>query len=100
MKVELRPDRSVARIGKTLTRDASAGESIGIQKVGGDAAALLWAVLDPLVARDAAHAYYEDAFQLMIDRGVCFGTVDVAPGSWIEIDDAADLAAARERFRA
>jgi hypothetical protein len=34
----------------------------------------------------------------MIDRGIEFGVVPVATGSWMEIDDAVDLAAARERF--
>lgn len=99
MKVELAPDGRVKRISKSVSAAASAGESIGIQKIGGDAVPLLWEVLAPLVASEAATAYYEDSFQRLIDRGVRFGTSRVAPGTWMEVDDAADLEAARRMFR-
>jgi choline kinase len=99
MKVEVGADRTVRRISKHLSAGSSAGESIGIQKIGGTAAPMLWDVLVPILSSDAATAYYEDAFQCLIDRGVRFGVSPVAPGSWMEIDDAADLDAARERFR-
>jgi choline kinase len=100
MKVALAPDRSVRRISKRLAASESAGESIGLQKVGAGVAAQLWDAIGSLVSLDAALAYYEDAFQLMIDRGIRFDVSPVLPGSWMEIDDAADLAAARERFHA
>jgi choline kinase len=99
MKVQVDADGTVRRVSKRLSAGSSAGESIGIQKIGGTAAPMLWDVLVPLLASDAATAYYEDAFQRLIDRGVRFGFSPVAPGSWMEIDDAADLDAARERFR-
>jgi choline kinase len=99
MKVELAPDGRVKRISKHLSAAASAGESIGLQKIGGEAVPLLWEILAPLVACAAATAYYEDAFQRLIDRGIRFGTARVAPGTWMEIDDAADLEAARRMFR-
>jgi choline kinase len=95
MKVGLRGGGTVRAISKALSAEHSGGESIGIQKVGATAAPLLW----EMIARsDPATAYYEDAFQEMIDRGIEFGVVPVAAGSWMEIDDAVDLAAARERF--
>ncbi len=99
MKVALARDRAVRRISKRLAASESAGESIGLQKVGAGVAAELWDAVGSLVALDAATAYYEDAFQLMIDGGIRFDVSPVPPGSWMEIDDAADLAAARERFR-
>jgi choline kinase len=95
MKVGLRSDATVRTISKALSAEQSAGESIGIQKVGAIAAPLLW---EMIALSDPATAYYEDAFQKMIDRGIEFGVVPVATGSWMEIDDAVDLAAARERF--
>jgi choline kinase len=95
MKVELGPAGHAIRIHKQLSRDASAGESIGIQKIGGAALALFWKELGATVVRDAARAYYEDTFQTMIDRGAAFGICRVSPDSWIEIDDAIDLARAR-----
>jgi hypothetical protein len=74
------------------------GESIGVQKLGGAGLACLWNEVSSVVHADAASAYYEAVFQRMIDDGVPFGTSDVATSSWIEIDDHADLAAARRRF--
>jgi choline kinase len=98
MKVSLRADRTVRRVSKQVGEAESGGESIGLQKIGARAAPVLWDVLSPLVRSDAATAYYEDAFQKMIDRGVTFEIQPVLSGSWMEIDDAADLAAARTRF--
>jgi choline kinase len=97
MKVELGADGRVMRISKRLLSTASAGESIGIQHIGGDGVARLWDTLAALV-RQRADAYYEDAFQEMIDGGVRFTVSPIAPESCLEIDDAADLAAARRRF--
>jgi NDP-sugar pyrophosphorylase family protein len=51
-----------------------------------------------VIAGDRAGAYYEDAFQRLIDRGAFFGICPVAPDSWMEIDDAADLEKARRAF--
>jgi choline kinase len=98
MKVQLATDGHVTRISKQLSAAVSAGESIGLQKIGGEAVPALWDVLGPLVARDPMRAYYEDAFQQMIDRGVRFETTAVAPGTWTEIDDLSDLEDARRRF--
>ena len=98
MKVALRGDGTVRAISKGLTAGQSGGESIGLQKIGAAAAPLLWEMVAALSRSDPAAGYYEDAFQKMIDRGVEFGVVPVESGSWMEIDDAVDLAAARERF--
>jgi choline kinase len=98
MKVSIGADRSVRRVSKHLSAGESGGESIGLQKIGQRAAPMLWDVLSAVLESDAASAYYEDAFQKMIDRGVKFETQPVVPGSWMEIDEAADLAEARARF--
>jgi choline kinase len=98
MKVELSPDGCVTRISKALAPERAAGESLGVQKIGGPAVIALWAELAELLPREAQHAYYEDAFQRLIEGGIRFGVSRVTPGSWMEIDDAVDLAAARRRF--
>jgi len=95
MKVAVDSHGRVTRLSKRLDSAASAGESIGVQKIGGAALPELWTVLDEIVAARGATAYYEDAFQQLIDRGVPFGVTTVAAGSWREIDDAVDLEAAR-----
>ncbi|MCC7417040.1 MAG: phosphocholine cytidylyltransferase family protein [Acidobacteria bacterium] len=98
MKVELGPDGRVRRVSKALNPRVCAGESIGVQKIGGAAVPLLWRALDLLLPAHAAVAYYEDAFQRLIDDGVPFGICPVASDCWMEIDDLADLNAARHRF--
>jgi choline kinase len=95
MKVALAADGRVKTLSKGLTEAESAGESLGIQRIGGDALPRLWDALDATIARDAVHAYYEDAFQQLLDRGLGMGVSRIAAGTCIEIDDAADLAAAR-----
>ena len=95
MKVAIDARHRVTRLSKQLDAKTSAGESIGVQKIGGAALPALWRALDEIVATRAATAYYEDAFQQLIDRGVPFGVTSVAPGTWREVDDAADLEAAR-----
>jgi choline kinase len=98
MKVQADSAGRVTRLSKRVDPLASVGESIGIQKLGGPALPLLWDELEAVVRADAATAYYEDAFQRLIDRGIRFGMSEVAPGSWLEIDDRADLDAARRQF--
>jgi choline kinase len=100
MKVQIDGDGRVLRLSKDLEPEASAGESIGIQKVGGPAVALLWETLDRLLPGRSADAYYEEAFQQLVDRGVRFGICPVESETWMEIDDAADLHEARHRFGA
>ncbi|HMD34451.1 MAG TPA: phosphocholine cytidylyltransferase family protein [Vicinamibacterales bacterium] len=95
MKVAVDREQRVTRLSKQLDARTSAGESVGIQKVGGAALAALWDVLDDVLKTRAATAYYEDAFQVLIDRGVPFGVTAIKGGTWREVDDAADLAAAR-----
>lgn len=99
MKVEVDAAGRVTRLLKHIDSRGCIGESIGVQKLGGPALPIVWDEIEKVVHADAATAYYEDAFQRAIDRGVVFATSDVTPGSWIEIDDAADLEAARRRFR-
>jgi choline kinase len=95
MKVAVNGEQRVTRLSKQLNARNSAGESIGIQKVGGEALTSLWVVLDGILATRAATAYYEDAFQVLIDRGVAFGVTPIRGGTWREVDDATDLEAAR-----
>jgi choline kinase len=95
MKVAVDRAQRVTRLSKRLDARSSAGESIGIQKVGGAALESLWTVLDGILATRAATAYYEEAFQILIDRGVPFGVTSIKGGTWREVDDAADLEAAR-----
>jgi choline kinase len=100
MKVQVDDGGFVAQLSKQLDPRICIGESIGVQKLGGPALSLMWDELAAVVHAHAASAYYEEAFQRLIDRGIPFGVCDVRPGSWLEIDDRADLAIAHRRFGA
>ena len=75
----------------------AAGESIGVQKVGGPALPILWATLEAMRDSGDTGGYYEDAFQRMMQAGVIFQTVSIGHHEWTEIDDLADLEDARAR---
>jgi choline kinase len=95
MKVRRSENGGLRRIGKDVDPATAAGEYIGVALIEPVAAAPLADALETTWRRDPS-LYYEDGFQKLIDRG---GDVRVAPiGSveWVEVDDHADLARARE----
>jgi choline kinase len=98
MKALLDAQGTVRRLSKQLQPADCAGESIGVQKVGGAALPIFWATLESMREAGDTHGYYEDAFQRMIHAGVTFRTVPIGHYEWTEIDDLADLEDARARF--
>lgn len=98
MKVITSPSGRVLLLSKELDPARCQGESIGVQKVGGPAVGLLWEELGRMMREGRENAYYEEAFQHLIDKGVAFQSVPVDGESWMEIDDLADLENARARF--
>ena len=95
MKVVVTDDGRLRRISKRVDPAAAAGEYIGVALVEPTAAAALAEALETTWRRDPS-LYYEDGFQELADRG---GDVRVAPigaVEWVEVDDHADLARARE----
>ena len=95
MKVELTPGGTLARISKALDPASAEGEYIGVTVIEPEAADRLADALEATWRRDTT-LYYEDGFKEYADRG---GEVRVAPigeVKWVEVDDHADLARARE----
>jgi choline kinase len=83
------------QINKGLDPEKAAGEYIGLTLIEPAAAAPLTDALEATWRRDPG-LYYEDGFQELVDRG---GRIDLQPIGevpWVEIDDHADLARARE----
>jgi choline kinase len=98
MKAITDAEGRVQLLSKELDPALCVGESIGVQKVGGDALPLLWEQLNQMVRGGREGAYYEEAFQRLIDGGHTFRAVMIEPGGFTEIDDLADLEDARARF--
>jgi choline kinase len=95
MKVVLAEDGRLSRISKDVEPATADGEYIGVAVIEPAAAEPLEDALEATWRRDPS-LYYEDGWQELVDRG---GRVDVAPVGnvdWVEVDDYADLARARE----
>ena len=95
MKVTLDEQGRVRRISKLLDPAQAAGEYIGLTLVEPAGAPALVDALEATFTRDP-QKYYEDGYQELVDRGL---PVDVAPigrVEWVEVDDHADLARARD----
>jgi choline kinase len=93
MKVALGEDGAVERIGKELAE--ADGEYIGVALIGLAAAAPLADALEATWRRDPS-LYYEDGFQELVARGETVRTAAIGSVDWVEVDDDADLARARE----
>jgi choline kinase len=91
MKATLEAGR-VTALGKWLDVAASAGESIGVEKIAASDAPRLFETIERMVKSDGAgDAYYEDAYHRMVERGWQLGAVAVDGAAWTEIDDERDL---------
>ncbi len=97
MKVLVRDGR-VTRFGKELSLDESAGESIGIERVGESLVGPLFTALDRAVTMGRTDLYYEALYDELIADGHVATPVDVSDLAWTEIDDHADLDRARALF--
>jgi choline kinase len=95
MKVTLDDDGHLRRITKLMDPGEADGEYIGATLIEASAAGALAQALEQTWRRDP-DLYYEDGYQTFVDGG---GTVGVAPIGvqlWVEVDNHADLARARE----
>jgi choline kinase len=95
MKVTRDEYGNVATITKLMPVEAAHGEYIGASLIGRGVAGDLATALKETWERDP-NLYYEDGYQLLVDQGVPVGTAPLPPLEWVEVDDHADLARARE----
>jgi choline kinase len=93
MKVSLDGNGRVLHIGKEL--EPADGEYIGVAYLGPEAAGPLADALEATWRRDPS-LYYEDGFQELVDRGGDVRAAAIGSVDWVEVDDDADLARARE----
>jgi len=95
MKVELTPGGRLAEINKALDPRTAAGEYVGVTLIEPAAANGLADALEATWRRDPS-LYYEDGFREFADRGGEVRTASIGAVEWVEVDDHADLARARE----
>jgi choline kinase len=95
MKVHVSGAGLLERINKALDPASAHGEYIGLTLIEPGAAEPLAAALEATFARDP-QLYYEDGFQEYADRGGRVGIAPIGEVEWVEVDDATDLARARE----
>ncbi|GAB3228768.1 phosphocholine cytidylyltransferase family protein [Glycomyces halotolerans] len=92
MKVRIGP-AGVELIHKEQPVATAAGEYIGVSLIPAGLADDLVKALEETYTRDHTR-YYEDAYQLLAERGEV-ATVSTGPVAWTEVDDHADWAAAK-----
>ena len=95
MKVHVTADGHLDRINKALDPGTAQGEYIGVTLVEPAAAGALADALETTWRRDP-QLYYEDGFQELADRGGRIGIAPIGAVEWVEVDDHADLAKARD----
>jgi choline kinase len=95
MKVHVSDAGLLERINKALDPATAQGEYIGLTLIEPGAADGLADALQATFERDP-QLYYEDGFQEYADRGGRVGTAPIGTVEWVEVDDHADLARARE----
>jgi choline kinase len=95
MKVHVSDAGLLERINKGLDPASAHGEYIGLTLIEPAAAEPLADALQATFDRDP-QLYYEDGFQEYADRGGRVGIAPIGEVEWIEVDDAIDLAKARE----
>ena len=90
---------TVVAVGKQLP-DGLAGvaESIGMARLEHETFRALVPIGRRLLESGMNQAYYEAAFQALLDAGARFGAADVTGLRWTEIDDHDDLRRAEELF--
>ena len=95
MKVALDGAGRMAAINKGLDPASAQGEYIGLSLIEPHAAEPLAAALEATWRHDPQR-YYEDGYQEFADRGGDVGVAPIGAVDWVEVDDHADLARARE----
>lgn len=95
MKVTAQGERITA-FGKGLAAEASAGETMGIERIGAELAPVLFEALAAAERRGDVGLYYEDVYdELIRSTGLAPRAVDVSDLPWTEVDTPDDLAKAR-----
>lgn len=95
MKVTLDERGLMRRITKLMSPAEADGEYIGATLIRPGAGEALATALEATWRRDP-DLYYEDGYQTLVDTGGSVGVAAIGTLPWVEVDNHADLARARE----
>lgn len=95
MKVIWTAEQGVRTITKLMDPATATGEYIGVTLIEPTAATELADALRTTWERDP-NLYYEDGYQELVNRGTRIDVAVIGKVDWVEIDNHADLARARE----
>lgn len=99
IKVIVKDNNQVLKASKTVNPKDAIGESIGIEKISGATAKLLFAELESMMEDKQNHQeYYEGAYERLITKAVPFHALDISGLKWTEIDTKEDFAMAEKIF--
>ncbi len=92
VKVIVDESNRILTVNKSVLHKDAAGESIGIEKIDADAGQLLFDELNSMMADPINHqAYYEAAYERLINNQVSFYALDITGYKWVEIDTREDF---------
>ncbi len=99
IKVIIDDQNRVVKASKIVNPKDAVGESIGIEKIDGETAMLLFAELRIMMEDGQNHQeYYEAAYERLIKKYVPFYALDISGLKWIEIDTKEDFITAERSF--
>ena len=97
IKVIIDDQNRVLKASKTVNPEDAVGESIGIEKIDGGTAMLLFAELRIMMQDIQNHQeYYEAAYERLIEKSVPFYAFDISGLKWTEIDTKEDFITAEK----
>lgn len=99
IKVVIDDQGKIIKANKTVNPKDAVGESIGIEKIDGETAMLLFKELKTMMEDEKNHQkYYETAYERLIEKNIPFYALDISGLKWIEIDTKEDFIAAEKIF--
>lgn len=100
IKVAVKEGNRITYASKTLNPLDAIGESIGIEKISQETSQVLFDELRLMMEDQSLHqAYYEAAYERLINQGVAFFALDITGFKWFEIDTVCDYLDAEKLFK-
>jgi choline kinase len=96
MKVRVNSARRIVAFGKAIPIEASAGESIGIERIEAAVSGRLFDALQSAIEAARTDLYYEDIYSELISaQALSAEAIEVGDLAWTEVDTPEDLDRAR-----